>query len=134
MRTNLEQLLEMQSLQFGPLAKPAEVPARLAALKESVPAALFAHYERMTSRGRKCVAIARGGVCSECHLLIATGTLANLGKDGLLHTCDNCGRYLYLPKETAAVAAPAPAPIAAPRPASGKKPKGRPRRIPPVAE
>ena len=131
MRTNLEQLLEMQSLQFGPLARPAEVPARLAALKDSVPAALFAHYERMTSRGRKCVAIARGGVCSECHLLIATGTLANLGKDGMLHTCDNCGRYLYLPKQS--TPAPAPTPADAPRPPSGKKPKGRPRRIRPDA-
>lgn len=131
---NLEQLLEMQSLQFGPLARPAEVPARLAALKESLPAALFAQYERVTSRGRKCVAIARGGVCSECHLLIATGTLANLGKDGVLHTCDNCGRYLYLPREEAAAPATAPVPAIAPRSASGRKPKGRPRRIPSATE
>lgn len=126
MRMKLEELLALQTLQFDQHAKPAEVKARREHLKATFPEVIVAHYERMTSRGRKCVAIARAGVCSECHLVIPTGTLGALPNDEILHQCDNCGRYLYLPKDPSAGV---PKPQAA-TPAPGRSPQRRSRRSP----
>lgn len=101
MRSKLEELLTLQKLQFDPRADAAELQSLKNRLKETLPEAAFVHYERLASRGKKWVAIVRGGVCSECHLGIPSGTLGNLGNDTLLHQCDNCGRYLYRPAESA---------------------------------
>jgi len=47
----------------------------------------------------------RNGVCTECHLRVAIGALADLAHATDIQVCGNCGRYLYLPpQETAAPA------------------------------
>jgi predicted nucleic acid-binding Zn-ribbon protein len=80
-------------------------------LRDKVPAPVLVHYERLVLRGRKGVAIARRGVCSECHLHITGGKLVSLGHANEVQRCDNCGRYLYLPEdELVGVSNPPPAP------------------------
>lgn len=68
-------------------------------LRAQVPAQILAQYDRLVLRAKKAVAIAQNGVCSECHLRLPSGTLANLAYTDEILVCDNCGRYLYLPED-----------------------------------
>jgi hypothetical protein len=94
----MEQLLALQTLQFDLPPKTEEGRANMEKIREQIPSPILAHYGRLALRGKKGVAIARNGVCSECHLRIPSGTLAALAYDNDVHLCDNCGRYLYLPE------------------------------------
>jgi predicted nucleic acid-binding Zn-ribbon protein len=104
MRTIMEQLLALQNLQFDERSRTSGSNAETEMLRDKVPTPILAHYERLVLRGRKCVAIARAGVCSECHLRITRGTLVTLSATpNEVHLCDNCGRYLYLPEAAESV-------------------------------
>ena len=99
MRKVMEQLLALQNLQFDEHSRISRSNAEMEKLRDKVPTPILAHYERLVLRGRKGVAMVRAGVCSECHLRITRGKLANLSATANeLHLCDNCGRYLYLPE------------------------------------
>jgi mannitol/fructose-specific phosphotransferase system IIA component (Ntr-type) len=93
----MERLLALQRLQFG--ANRQSVQAEVDKLRENVPAPILAHYDRLAERGKKGLAIARNGVCGECHLRITSGKLINLVCTDEVEVCDNCGRYLYLPED-----------------------------------
>ena len=99
MRKIMEQLLALQTLQFDLPPKSDERRAVMEKIRDQIPSPVLAHYGRLVLRGKKGVAIARNGVCSECHLRIPSGTLAALAYDNDVHLCDNCGRYLYLPED-----------------------------------
>lgn len=95
----MEQLLALQKLQFEVRARPAASPVEVERLRAEVPPPLLARYDRFVARGKKGVAIARNGVCSECHLRITGAKLAGLAAASSIQLCDNCGRYLCLPAE-----------------------------------
>ena len=99
MRKIMEQLLALQKLQFDARSRTPESKAEMEKLRDKVPTPILAHYERLVLRGKKGVAIARAGVCSECHLRIISGKLITLVHTDEVQLCDNCGRYLYLPEE-----------------------------------
>jgi hypothetical protein len=84
----------------------------------------------MRARGKKGVAIARNGVCIECHMRIPIGVLATLTMGADIQLC-SCGRYLFLPaalpaappipakpKRRSKKAAATPPPPSAPEPGS----------------
>jgi len=99
MRKVMEQLLALQTLQFEERSRTSRSNAEMEKLRDKVPTPILAHYERLVLRGKKGVAIARAGVCSECHMRITRGKLVNLSATlNEVHLCDNCGRYLYLPE------------------------------------
>ena len=99
MRKIMDSLLALQKLQFDVRARPTAAQAELEKLRAEVPPPILAHYERLVARGKKGVALARNGACSECHLRITGGKLVNLSATpNEVHLCDNCGRYLYLPE------------------------------------
>lgn len=102
MRKIMDCLLALQKLQFDVRVRLTAVQAELEKLRAEVPPTILAHYERLVGRGKKGVALARNGVCSECHLRITGGKLVGLSAGTDIQLCDNCGRYLYLP-ETAPV-------------------------------
>ena len=118
----MEQLCALQKLALETKPLTAAHQAEILKLREQVPAPVLGHFDRLIARGKKGVAIARNGACSECHLRLASGTMAALAKTGEIHICDNCGRYLYLPEEKPASANDSPAPTKVPA-------KSRPRRI-----
>ena len=95
----MEQLLALQTIQFDLPPKTTEGQATLEKYRDQIPSPILAHYGRLVLRGKKGVAIARNGVCGECHLRIPSGTLAALAYDNEVQLCDNCGRYLYLPED-----------------------------------
>src|SRR5438552_17487313 len=95
----VELLLALQKLHFQTKPLLGSEEARIRALREKVPLPILAQFDRLIVRGKKGVAIARQGVCSECHLRISSGTLASLAYAFEIHTCENCGRYLYLPED-----------------------------------
>ncbi len=113
MRKIMEQLLALQKLQFDAPSRSSESKAEMEKLCEKVPTPILAHYERLVLHGKKGVAIARNGVCSECHLRLPCGKLASLVYSDEAQLCDNCGRYLYLPEdEPIGLHDPKPAPSA----------------------
>lgn len=95
----MKNLLALQQFQFGGRAQTAEAQAETTERRERVPAPILDRFDRLLRRGKKGVATARHGVCSECHLRITSGTLASLAYTTELHVCDNCGRYLFLPDD-----------------------------------
>ena len=95
MRKIMEHLLAIQNYQLNARGH-TPVLAEIEQRRAEVPAPVLAHFERMIARGKKGVAVVRDGVCTECHLRLTTGKLANLAADNDIWLCDNCGRYLYL--------------------------------------
>ncbi len=97
MKQTLESLLELQGLELRTGRRSAKDDARIDALRESAPAQVLAHYDRLIARGKRAVSLAQNGVCGECHLRIPSGTFSRLGLATELCICTNCGRYLYSP-------------------------------------
>ncbi len=98
MRKVMVRLLALQQLQFEP-RKRAAAETEMEKLRKQVPAPILAHYDRLVSRQKKGVSLARNGVCCECHLRIPGGKLVSLAHADEIHLCDNCGRYLHLPDD-----------------------------------
>jgi hypothetical protein len=94
----MQHLLALQAFELSTKPLTPAHKTEILKLREKVPAPILAHFNRLIARGRKGVAVARNGVCSECHLRVTSGTLASLAYTTEIHLCDNCGRYLYLPE------------------------------------
>jgi predicted nucleic acid-binding Zn-ribbon protein len=97
MKHVVDLLLKLQTLQSGKLTKTVE--KEISGLKETIPAPILAHYDRLTSRGKQGVAIVRNSVCSVCHMGATVGSISSLINGDDLQICGSCGRYLYLPPE-----------------------------------
>jgi predicted nucleic acid-binding Zn-ribbon protein len=98
MRKVMEHLLALQNFQLNARWHSPVVLAEMEQRRAEVAPPILAHFERMIARGKKGVAVVRDGVCTECHLRVTTGKLANLSAGNDIWLCDNCGRYLYLPE------------------------------------
>ena len=110
MKQIMQHLFMLQALAFDTKPLTLESEAEILKLREEVPAAILGHFDRFIARGKRGVAIARDGVCSECHLRITPGTLARLANTTGTHVCDNCGRYLCFPENQLVVPTNSPAP------------------------
>ncbi len=98
MKHIMENLRALQEIQLQHHAPSPEDKRAILGLREGVPTAILARFDRLIARGKKGVAIARNGACGECHLRVPLGALASLAYTNEVHVCDNCGRYLYLPE------------------------------------
>ncbi len=110
----MEKLLALQNLQLQTKPLSLKGEAEILALRENVPVPILDHFDRLIARGKKGVALARNGVCTECHLRITSGALASLGYTTKVHICDNCGRYLLLPENEPLGLTESPQPIKLP--------------------
>jgi predicted nucleic acid-binding Zn-ribbon protein len=99
MQKAIDNLLALQRLQSQSSGSPASSAEQVAALRREIPESLLRTYDRFAARDKKSVALVRHGVCSECHLQIATGVLGALAFEEGVQQCGNCGRFLYLPEE-----------------------------------
>ena len=99
MKTIMKNLLVLQDLELHGTRTLNEQPNQLDLIRSKVPESILTHFDRWIDRGKKAVAIVRGGVCCECHLKVATGVLVNLAAGEELERCGNCGRLLYLAVE-----------------------------------
>lgn len=114
----MESLLTLQQIELKRARPTSAVKEEITRLRSGIPEGVLGHFDRLLARGKKGVAVARNGVCSECHLKISSGTLASLPHRNDIHLCDSCGRYLYLPPETVTAV-----PDASPAPAKATKPR-----------
>jgi hypothetical protein len=123
----MNELLHRLSVAEGDLRRlPAGSPQRdalLQQLRETVPAPILAHFLRIIDQGGHGVTFVRHGVCSGCHLRVASGLVAALARPDDLHLCENCGSYLVLPPEEAPSVKVRETPVATRRKA------GRPRAV-----
>jgi predicted nucleic acid-binding Zn-ribbon protein len=94
----MEHMLALQNFQLNAHLQSPAVLAEVEQRRAAVPPPILAHFDRLLARGKKAVAVIRDGVCTECHLRVTTGKLANLSANNDIWLCDNCGRYLYLPE------------------------------------
>lgn len=116
MNVLLTNLLKLQALQFGEIQEK-NLDARKAELRETIPAQVLGHYDRLVARGKKGVAVVRNQVCTGCHMRLPIGTVNTLMQGADIQLCEICGRYLYLPDPAESqfvehVAATKPAPKA----------------------
>lgn len=95
MKKIMDALLALQQVQFDAPAGTS-VPVEAENLRKRIPAPVLGHFDRLVARGKKGVAVVRGGVCGGCHMRITPGKLIALSTAADLCLCDHCGRYLYL--------------------------------------
>lgn len=95
MNTILGNLLKLQSLQFGQSSSSEAL--QIKQLRAQIPAAMLLHYDRFAARGKQGIAVVRNQVCCGCHIRVPVGMFAALTHAQHVETCENCGRYLYLP-------------------------------------
>ena len=91
----IKDLLILQELQLHGTGPGCKEERQLKSLRKNVPESLLDIFDRWIYRGKKPVAIVSHGVCSECHLKVATGVLLNLAHEDEIEHCGNCGRILY---------------------------------------
>jgi predicted nucleic acid-binding Zn-ribbon protein len=120
MKNVIEILVELQNIEMGPSPDSTANKTEVKRLKQSIPAQILAHYDRLLVRGKKGVALVKHGVCSECHMALASGTHAQLLRAEDIVICGSCGRYLWAISEE-----PAAPPVA---PASAKNGKTAPKK------
>lgn len=74
--------------------------AMIREMREGISESILSKFDQVWARGRKPVALVRGGVCAECHIRVPRAQLFGLAApDGGLQSCGSCGRFLYLPEE-----------------------------------
>ena len=96
MKEIIQNLLKLQALQFGDVtAKDAE--SLIIELRTKIPPPVLGHFDRLTTRGKRGVAIVRNQVCTGCHMRLPIGLIATLLRGEDIQVCETCGRYLYLP-------------------------------------
>jgi predicted nucleic acid-binding Zn-ribbon protein len=109
MKNVIELVLKLQTLQSEKSSAAAE--KEIAALRETIPAPILGHYDRLSNNGKKGVAIVRNRVCASCHMGVPIGSISTLIGGDDVQLCGSCGRYLYLPEEEKAIfKLPPPAP------------------------
>ena len=103
MKLMLDNLLRLQSLECGKQRAPAGSPGP-EELRKRIPAPILQQYDRLRARGKKGIALVRHGVCSQCHMQVAVGLLAQLRRPDNVHRCQNCGAYLQIADEPSEIA------------------------------
>ena len=98
MKELLQNLLKLQDLEFAEVSDSA-TEAAIAKLRRKIPLPILEHYDRLTDRGKKGIAAVRHQVCMGCHMRIPMGAVITLMHATDIQTCENCGRYLYLPSD-----------------------------------
>lgn len=104
MKELFQNLLKLQDLEFAD-ARDSSAEAAISQLRRKIPLPILEHYDRLTVRGKKGVAIVRNQVCTGCHMRIPIGAINTLMHGDNIQMCETCGRYLYLPPD---VSTPAP--------------------------
>jgi predicted nucleic acid-binding Zn-ribbon protein len=79
--------------------KVSEAKALIESVRAVLPLGVLTGHDRFRAAGKRSVAEVNHGICSGCHMAVATGLLATLQRCEGLHRCDNCGRYLYFVEE-----------------------------------
>lgn len=100
MKNVLDSMLALQQLQLTPFKTISpSTAAELETLRTKIPETFLRTFDRFLGRKLKAVSTVRHGVCGECHIQVAVGTLGALAFGQGLQQCGNCGRYLYLPED-----------------------------------
>ena len=110
MKNVIELLLNLQNLEMGPATASPHKDTEIARLRQEIPAQIMGHYDRLRARDKKGVSVVRNGVCSECHMRLASGIYAEVVRAEDILICDSCGRYLVLTKEALLPVEPHPSP------------------------
>lgn len=114
MNNVIEPLFELQNLEDK--AATQDHDSAIQRLRKKIHPQILIHYDRLRARGKKGVALVRNGVCTECHMRLASGTYATLLRVEDIMICDNCGRYLHLDPSGAKTAEEAAAASVAAKP------------------
>jgi hypothetical protein len=91
----LQNLVRLQSLEFGDV-KVENAEASAAKLRAKIPQPILSHYDRLSARGKRGMAMVRDQVCTGCHMRLPMAVIMTLMHDRDIQLCDSCGRYLYL--------------------------------------
>jgi predicted nucleic acid-binding Zn-ribbon protein len=111
MKDLIQNLLKLQEIEFAEV-RDSSAEAAISQLRRKVPLPILEHYDRLTIRGKKGVAIVRNQVCTGCHMRIPIGAIITLMHNEDIQMCETCGRYLFLPADAqVVVTSPPPAQV-----------------------
>jgi hypothetical protein len=100
MNEPMQNLLKLQKLEFG-AGQGEDAAKTIAALRSKIPPQILGHYDRLRVRGKKGMAAVVNQVCTGCHMKLPLGVVMTIKHGQDIQLCDSCGRYLYLPSESA---------------------------------
>jgi hypothetical protein len=120
MKILMQNLLKLQTLEFGETQDP-RTAAAVVELRAKLPPQILGHYDRLRMRSKKGLAAVNLQVCTGCHMRVPLGVIMTLKHGQDVQLCENCGRYLYLPEETATAEVTTPTVVKPVRAARGRK-------------
>lgn len=121
MRELLKNLFDLQALEFGD-AESENAEIVMAELRGRIPLPILGHYDRLTARGKRGIALVKHSVCTGCHMRIPIGVVNTLMRGEDIQMCGNCGRYLCLGESETQEPTPEVQPEQKPR-KRGRKPQ-----------
>jgi predicted nucleic acid-binding Zn-ribbon protein len=87
--------VEEEQFQFDADAAVTQLTEKIREFEEQLAPPVRKRYDRiLASRGLPTVP-AIGGTCYGCFVSIATATVSEHNRNEDLHSCDNCGRFVY---------------------------------------
>ena len=104
MKNLIDNLLALQEALWDSSKTAPKHPEQLVALRAQIPPSFLSTFDSFVARKKKPVSVVRRGVCSECHLQIAVGTLGSLAFGQGVQKCGNCDRFIYLPEDESVLA------------------------------
>jgi predicted nucleic acid-binding Zn-ribbon protein len=100
MNEPMQNLLRLQTLEFSE-KQDKSAATLIAELRDKIPPQILGHYDRLRVRGKKGLAPVINQVCTGCHMRLPLAVIMTLKHEQDIQLCDSCGRYLYLPGESA---------------------------------
>ncbi|HSJ30844.1 MAG TPA: C4-type zinc ribbon domain-containing protein [Longimicrobiales bacterium] len=73
-----------------------QLDARIDELKEDLPPQVRGRLDRFAKTGGRAVVPVINGICYGCFTAVATGAVADLGRNDNVNYCESCGRFLYV--------------------------------------
>ena len=80
---------------------------QIEAVRERLPLSILRYHDARAKQKLPSVSNLSGSNCSNCHLKLPAGTVAELGRAGSFGVCPNCGVFVWSGDLAAAESAPA---------------------------
>lgn len=98
MRSKLLQLQELENAYEAADSKnlKTRISGQIKTLKGQIPDNYITRFYRLYSRYGSAIVRANGGICHGCYLNLPSSQASEVTHSKVLHTCQNCGRFLYV--------------------------------------
>ena len=81
---------------MDPAAAATQLESKIGELEDELDVPIRRRYDRMAGRMDRVVVPVIAGTCYGCLVSIPTAAAGDRDPNSVLHTCEHCGRFLYI--------------------------------------